>query len=131
DPRPALTGPLRVYPWPSALMAEPASTVILLSFFLTPRRPPRSTLFPYTTLFRSSSVERFRTRSAPSTRNAEPPPNTTVAALSTVHRQNTRTHSRHVEKSCETLNFVLSTLVSKKPTVPFSAPLAVQLVKPV
>src|SRR5207302_10375353 len=27
--------------------------LLLLPFFLTPRRPPRSTLFPYTTLFRS------------------------------------------------------------------------------
>src|SRR5437763_12568089 len=27
-----------------------------LIFFLTPRRPPRSTLFPYTTLFRSVVV---------------------------------------------------------------------------
>src|SRR5438445_8439740 len=30
-------------------------TVILLFFFLMIRRPPRSTLFPYTTLFRSGS----------------------------------------------------------------------------
>src|SRR5205807_8535162 len=29
-------------------------------FFLMPRRPPRSTLFPYTTLFRSQSIYRFR-----------------------------------------------------------------------
>src|SRR5438552_13598487 len=29
-------------------------TLILLFFFLMIRRPPRSTLFPYTTLFRSS-----------------------------------------------------------------------------
>src|ERR1039457_7328467 len=29
------------------------NVVILLSFFLMIRRPPRSTLFPYTTLFRS------------------------------------------------------------------------------
>src|SRR2546428_8137841 len=29
-----------------------------LFFFLMIRRPPRSTLFPYTTLFRSSQVER-------------------------------------------------------------------------
>src|SRR5437870_13851169 len=29
------------------------NTVILLFFFLMIRRPPRSTLFPYTTLFRS------------------------------------------------------------------------------
>src|SRR2546427_7655012 len=28
------------------------------------RRPPRSTLFPYTTLFRSSSGDRFRQRAA-------------------------------------------------------------------
>src|SRR3712207_7905418 len=29
-------------------------------FFLMIRRPPRSTLFPYTTLFRSERVARFR-----------------------------------------------------------------------
>src|SRR2546429_5955322 len=28
------------------------------------RRPPRSTLFPYTTLFRSSNLEKARTRGA-------------------------------------------------------------------
>src|SRR5206468_12934485 len=33
---------------------HPIDTVSLLSFFLLLRRPPRSTLFPYTTLFRSS-----------------------------------------------------------------------------
>src|SRR3712207_7095183 len=32
---------------------SPASTIYLL-FFLMIRRPPRSTLFPYTTLFRSA-----------------------------------------------------------------------------
>src|SRR3712207_9246488 len=31
-------------------------SVILFFFFLMIRRPPRSTLFPYTTLFRSHSV---------------------------------------------------------------------------
>src|SRR3712207_7666001 len=30
-------------------------------FFLMIRRPPRSTLFPYTTLFRSASTPRYRT----------------------------------------------------------------------
>src|SRR2546430_7736607 len=30
------------------------------------RRPPRSTLFPYTTLFRSSSFKRSRSKAAPS-----------------------------------------------------------------
>src|SRR3712207_8051210 len=32
------------------------SEVFILFFFLMIRRPPRSTLFPYTTLFRSPSV---------------------------------------------------------------------------
>src|SRR3989442_12653331 len=32
--------------------------VILCFFFLMIRRPPRSTLFPYTTLFRSTSLDR-------------------------------------------------------------------------
>src|SRR5207248_11225999 len=32
------------------------STLLFLLFFLIIRRPPRSTLFPYTTLFRSSLV---------------------------------------------------------------------------
>src|SRR2546430_11846868 len=33
------------------------STCFFCFFFLMIRRPPRSTLFPYTTLFRSSSAE--------------------------------------------------------------------------
>src|SRR2546430_15160548 len=32
-----------------------SSVLLILVFFLMIRRPPRSTLFPYTTLFRSSS----------------------------------------------------------------------------
>src|SRR5260370_4179285 len=34
------------------------SVIVLLFFFLMIRRPPRSTLFPYTTLFRSASMDR-------------------------------------------------------------------------
>src|SRR3712207_7526723 len=33
---------------------------VVLCFFLMIRRPPRSTLFPYTTLFRSRGVRRAR-----------------------------------------------------------------------
>src|SRR5256885_16991221 len=40
----------------SALGAISAAHV--LAFFLMIRRPPRSTLFPYTTLFRSADVDR-------------------------------------------------------------------------
>src|SRR2546430_11006330 len=36
------------------------SSIGILFFFLMIRRPPRSTLFPYTTLFRSESMERRR-----------------------------------------------------------------------
>src|SRR3712207_7231812 len=41
--------------------------IVLYFFFLMIRRPPRSTLFPYTTLFRSRS-----TRGVPSVRTAAP-----------------------------------------------------------
>src|SRR3712207_8464150 len=34
----------------------------LMFFFLMIRRPPRSTLFPYTTLFRSASLEKLLAR---------------------------------------------------------------------
>src|SRR2546425_6440631 len=41
-------------------------TPVIFFFFLMIRRPPRSTLFPYTTLFRSGP--------GPSARSAAPPP---------------------------------------------------------
>src|SRR5438067_10771632 len=37
---------------------------ILIVFFLMIRRPPRSTLFPYTTLFRSGATPRHSSRAA-------------------------------------------------------------------
>src|SRR6266511_4638113 len=40
-------------------------TIILFFFFLMIRRPPRSTLFPYTTLFRSPKHRGHRGRSPP------------------------------------------------------------------
>src|SRR5438105_15584434 len=39
------------------LFAFPCHIILLCLFFLTIRRPPRSTLFPYTTLFRSVSYD--------------------------------------------------------------------------
>src|SRR5690349_23667767 len=41
-----------------------------LFFFLVIRRPPRSTLFPYTTLFRSSTSARFGAISPTSSRRS-------------------------------------------------------------
>src|SRR5580693_9884326 len=42
-------------PLPDMMLSvtEPSSLIVLFFFFLMTRRPPRSTLFPYTTLFRS------------------------------------------------------------------------------
>src|SRR5215471_12762477 len=64
---------------------------VLLFFFLMIRRPPRSTLFPYTTLFRSSA--RFCV--------AEPPSCAPDlgASTRTIDRKSTRLNSSHVETS--------------------------------
>src|SRR2546430_10308160 len=43
-------------------MISHASQRLSFFFFLMIRRPPRSTLFPYTTLFRSASRSRFAIR---------------------------------------------------------------------
>src|SRR3989475_8013511 len=42
----------------SVLFLRSSADLFLFFFFLMIRRPPRSTLFPYTTLFRSPSVPR-------------------------------------------------------------------------
>src|SRR3712207_9258793 len=44
--------------------------IFLLFFFLMIRRPPRSTLFPYTTLFRSWRTRRHQDRSGARRRSA-------------------------------------------------------------
>src|SRR6267154_4383086 len=52
--------------------SSPTTTAVeeLLLFFLMIRRPPRSTLFPYTTLFRSSTTREALPRSRGSPRRA-------------------------------------------------------------
>src|SRR5258707_6038121 len=47
---------LSSYPTVSTIPTTPAATPSFFFFFLMIRRPPRSTLFPYTTLFRSPWV---------------------------------------------------------------------------
>src|SRR5580698_1188239 len=46
--------------------------LLIVFFFLMIRRPPRSTLFPYTTLFRSTTPSRVPVPPSPSA--PEPPP---------------------------------------------------------
>src|SRR5215208_7388636 len=63
-----------------------------LFFFLMIRRPPRSTLFPYTTLFRSAGPPRrgarFRPPAPSAARRVEPP--------QPEDRKSTRLNSSHV-----------------------------------
>src|SRR5215475_15057202 len=65
-------------------------------FFLRIRRPPRSTLFPYTTLFRSPAARRslrlLRRRSAP-------PAGRAPLARAAEDRKSTRLNSSHVKIS--------------------------------
>src|SRR5438045_8382722 len=65
-------------------------THILLFFFLMIRRPPRSTLFPYTTLFRSGAGCRW---SASTARDRDP---RTAPAWDGADRKSTRLNSSHL-----------------------------------
>src|SRR5204863_6977909 len=53
-----------IFMYPALLFSS--YTLYLLFFFLMIRRPPRSTLFPYTTLFRSQAVLSAQTEPGPS-----------------------------------------------------------------
>src|SRR5438067_10897938 len=67
----------------------------LLFFFLMIRRPPRSTLFPYTTLFRS----RPKCSAKISSRFPESSRNSTNRASCVGDRKSTRLNSSHVSIS--------------------------------
>src|SRR6266496_4751821 len=69
-------------------------------FFLMIRRPPRSTLFPYTTLFRSPLRARLSLRSsASSPRECRASARTRQRRLPRRDRKSTRLNSSHVEIS--------------------------------
>src|SRR5256885_17253498 len=63
----------------------------LFFFFLMIRRPPRSTLFPYTTLFRSPPMPACSTRSLPATPRRNGPSSTRPR-----DRKSTRLNSSHL-----------------------------------
>src|SRR3712207_7139532 len=77
----------------------------LCFFFLMIRRPPRSTLFPYTTLFRSAAHSRARTTRSEdrgSRRGAAESPHPFVRASGTPRaedRKSTRLNSSHANIS--------------------------------
>src|SRR6266852_7280477 len=63
-------------------------------FFLMIRRPPRSTLFPYTTLFRSHSRD-LRRRHPPTGTRASPRPCPAAFSRLALDRKSTRLNSSH------------------------------------
>src|SRR5207302_3569460 len=79
------------------------SLSILFFFFLMIRRPPRSTLFPYTTLFRSGSCRRR-------VRGPRPPPHAS-APRPPPDRKSTRLNSSHVK-----ISYAVFCLKKKKKT---------------
>src|SRR2546430_8440328 len=66
-------------------------------FFLMIRRPPRSTLFPYTTLFRSPQAASRRGR--PSFRSRRAEGRSTIASPGAGDRKSTRLNSSHSQIS--------------------------------
>src|SRR5260370_20314580 len=85
------------------LLAEGYNDLLtLIFFFLMIRRPPRSTLFPYTTLFRSA---RPRLRQATPGRRVHP-----------VDHQRRRRSEEHTSELQSHLNLVCRLLLEKKKT---------------
>src|SRR2546430_8917990 len=81
----------------------------VLFFFLMIRRPPRSTLFPYTTLFRSSASGPSTARPAASTTRCRPP----TVPSTCGDRKSTRPNSSHSQ-----ISYAVFCLKKKKNRVP-------------
>src|SRR2546427_5269103 len=75
--------------------------IILFFFFLMIRRPPRSTLFPYTTLFRSVSKKRIQSSSEICSNDfgSKIPRLLTNTSISGRDRKSTRLNSSHSQIS--------------------------------
>src|SRR5256885_12438261 len=85
-------------------MQMSALRVCSVFFFLMIRRPPRSTLFPYTTLFRSGEAQRGqRVRGLPGLRDGDE---------ERIHRRSEE-HTSELQSPC---NLVCRLLLEKKKT---------------
>src|SRR5437667_11668920 len=91
-----------------------ASSRTFFVFFLMIRRPPRSTLFPYTTLFRSSSPAATSTAPAVPAPSPGRPPSSVVLVDRRLggeeDRKSTRLNSSHI-----TISYAVFCLKKKKP----------------
>src|SRR5688572_31035475 len=86
-------------------------------FFLMLRRPPRSTLFPYTTLFRSYPHAKKSTRSTHSTRGSPRPGPTAIRRCCASVRS-----EEHTSELQSQSNLVCRLLLEKKKTVSAVSP---------
>src|SRR5437899_3684915 len=77
-------------------------SLVLLVFFLMIRRPPRSTLFPYTTLFRSCGTVTF------------PAPPTAARAASTVVSSGADVRSEEHTSELQSLRHLVCRLLLEK-----------------
>src|SRR3989442_7657758 len=81
----------------------------LFFFFLMIRRPPRSTLFPYTTLFRSTATLFIRRRAVPASRSTS----TALSGVRMVQRS-----EEHTSELQSRPHLVCRLLLEKKKTCP-------------
>src|SRR2546430_9505757 len=93
-------------------------TLLIFFFFLMIRRPPRSTLFPYTTLFRSSPTRRTarpgRTGRTPRSRAAWPARHGTRPVAGGTPRAAARRSEEHTSELQSQSNLVCRLLLEKK-----------------
>src|SRR2546430_13340674 len=107
--------------------AELSSPVYLLFFFLMIRRPPRSTLFPYTTLFRSSN----RSTRAPRCSTARISAAMRFALVRAASVGPTRSRSEeHTSELQSQSNLVCRLLLEKKKTISENRRAAVTAIEP-
>src|SRR5260370_28623975 len=98
----------------------------LLLFFLMIRRPPRSTLFPYTTLFRSPVAHQSVHRSTPVLTIGESPPHAQSAHQGRWEQLNdlprhavvSQRSEEHTSELQSHLNLVCRLLLEKKQALP-------------
>src|SRR5256885_17067642 len=90
-------------------VASLALSIVSFFFFLMIRRPPRSTLFPYTTLFRSRS---WPSTTRPASTNGTSRKSTTTSGTSTPQaRLRSEEHTSELQSPC---NLVCRLLLEKK-----------------
>src|SRR5437588_2641815 len=78
-----------------ACLSSPAPTLPSHFSFFMIRRPPRSTLFPYTTLFRSSTIPSRRFSRTPPTSARSSLRRCSIAPMLEEDRKSTRLNSSH------------------------------------